>query len=365
MRPEAWFTATGSYPTSIRAIRPKAFGPGGRWQKSGTGRRHRSRVRGACRARARGALVDAGTPRGLGEEGDRDRHEPRDLPGYAPDIPADRSTDRGVARIGPRRARRLHRQTRPEPGCTRLDRGARRCARRRARSRARRRRDPAHRESGRARAAVAVRHRGRRAVPRPAHRPSDRRRRVRAPAAADRDPRRRRLVGRTRDLARKRDGHRRSGTRTDASRGRGGGRRRQLRPGARDGIRAARAHPAAAGGAPNTRLADRLSLRVGRRGRERGAGLRLLRPRLAHVQARLLPGRARSHDRVRRPDGGGDGRRGLAKQANRGEEARAGRRALLREGAALEARADRPHRDLPRERLDHRVVRARASRWAR
>ena len=78
-------------------------------------------------------------------------------------------------------------------------------------------------------------------------------------------------------------------------------RRRRLRPLDRPDLRRPGAHAAAAGSAPHCRVADRLPVRLGRRGREGGARLRLLRPRLARVQARVLRRCAgpRRHDQGR------------------------------------------------------------------
>ena len=88
--------------------------------------------------------------------------------------------------------------------------------------------------------------------------------------------------------------------------------------------------------------------------------LRLLRLRLARVQARALRGRARARDGAPEADDLCDERRGPALRPGRSRGTPAGRRRLLRLARhALEARRGRPHGHLPRERLDGALVRPR------
>src|SRR6266566_3685849 len=106
----------------------------------------------------------------------------------------------------------------------------------------------------------------------------------------------------------------------------------------------------------NRRSLHRLSLHLGRHERERpGAArspssrwLRLLRIRLARLQASGLPRRLRAPRHAQGPDDLCDERRGAGGEADLVCPAEAWRRSLLgRRRRSVEACAGRPHRDLP------------------
>ena len=120
--------------------------------------------------------------------------------------------------------------------------------------------------------------------------------------------------------------------------------------------------------APPSRLVRRLAVRLGRHlrgaaaalGRQAGARrLRLLRLRLARLQARAVRGRLRARDRAPRPHDLRDVGRGAAGAADQEAREPAARRPDLpgRKGAEVEARPGRPRRHLPRRRLVRPLVR--------
>ena len=126
----------------------------------------------------------------------------------------------------------------------------------------------------------------------------------------------------------------------------------------------------AAATAPPGGLADRLAVRLGRHvgvaaaalGRKAAPGrLRLLRPRLARLQAGAVRGCLRARDGAPRPHHLRDVGRGAAGPADQEDREPAARRRHLpgREGAGVEARAGRPRWHLPRRRLVHPLVRKR------
>ena len=189
----------------------------------------------------------------------------------------------------------------------------------------------------------------------------------RPPARAPRQSPRRRGCARARPQRRRDAGGGRLLTRTRA-------RALWLRAGADPGgdrtARPPRAGRDAAATAPPGGLADRLAVRLGRHvgvaaaalGRKAAPGrLRLLRPRLARLQAGAVRGCLRARDGAPRPHHLRDVGRGAAGPADQEDREPAARRRHLpgREGAGVEARAGRPRWHLPRRRLVHPLVRKR------